>query len=127
MEKHPKMTMKDRQDMQVAFEKLNDGSWKKVASENDFERHQVYFWFLVESDKDGLASFRVLRNAFRQAVEEFPGEDFVFSFDKIDERNHTIIESIRGPELGRKDSLRKFGSRPYVSKKLDFSVFDRDL
>lgn len=127
MAPNPEMTIDDRRAIQKKMEALNDGSWKKIASENNFDENEVYFWVLIEDAEKAKKSYDIIIDVLRNSLEKFPNTEFVLSFNQIDQDSKIIVESFQNKDLRTGRVPTQFGLRPSVFKKQEYTVFDRDF
>jgi hypothetical protein len=121
------MSIEDRRSIQKEMDARNDGSWIKIASENNYDYNEVYFWVLVEDSVKAHKAYDVIIEILKSRFEEYPTTEFSLSFDKIENESYICLESLFDAELRSGRAPEIFGLRPMKFEKGKYTVFDRDF
>ena len=115
----------ERRQICAALEAANTNNWARVASEIDYERNQIYFWFLIKDESlldDAVTKAIKIIHRFAAQRE---GPQFVAGFIELTDRHQIDWETIHDETLRKGRLDRPSGSRPWRTDREEFSVFDR--
>ena len=63
----------ERRHIRDTLEAANIGDWRKIAAEIDYERNQIYFWFLIDGEPQLSRAVTRVMTIIRPFVSERQG------------------------------------------------------
>ena len=121
------MTDGERRSIQDSLIENCSGLWKDTASEIDFARHQVYFWFLIEDTETLGDSVDAVLDILGARSRDFPAMEFNAAFIQLTSQKKTDLETLDDGEIRTGIVDRVVGSAPTVRKRPEYTVFDRRI
>jgi hypothetical protein len=121
------MSVEERRSIQKEMEACNDGSWIKIASENNYDYNEVYFWVLVDDSVNARRAYNIIKEILKEKLEMYPKTEFILSFCKMEGEFRIDIEALFDKGLRAGIAPAIFGLRPMKFRKRKHTVFDRDF
>ena len=115
----------ERRRIRDKLEAANSGDWKKIASEIDYGRNQIYFWFLVDDDSRIDKAVIKVMQILRPFVSERQSAQFNVGFIELTDRHKIDWETIDDETLRQGQLNHPPGSSPWRTARPKFTVFDR--
>lgn len=115
----------ERRQLLNSLETANDGDWIKIASEIDYRRNQIYYWFLIESEAVLERAAKKVMAVIHPFAIERPGAEFNVGFIELTDAHKIGWDTIDDDELRRGTLRRAIGDDPWTTARPKTSVFDR--
>ena len=115
----------ERRQILDVLKAANRNDWTKIASEIDYNRNQIYYWFMIENeDRLKEAAHKVIKT-LHPFVSERPGVEFNVGFIELTEEHKIDWDTVDDAELRRGHLRRTLGGDPWKTARPKSTVFDR--